>query len=424
MGDTISPTAAGYIYGRSLPQRFYCNDTIFNEDVNFLSQTQWLLVDHSARIPQAGDYFLFKCGKESLIIVRDRSDEIHAFYNVCRHRGSLICLEPTGHVKALTCPYHAWTYDLSGRLIGASSMPSEFDKTAHALKRAHLRVESGLIFVNMADGEPPSFERFIERHRPFLAPHGFDTAKIAVQMVYPTEANWKLVVENFLECYHCKPAHATYCAVHSADKLLSLGAGPGSASGDLATKFDAELAEWEQATRTAGQLVGMFGDDVDAAYFQGSSRTPIQKGFLTESVDGKPVAPLMGSYVAYDGGQTACSFNPISYVMASNDHAVLFLFAPRGPLRTDVITTWLVREDAVAGRDYDSAHLTKVWDVTLKEDKTITENNQRGVLSRHYEPGLHSLHEKRISDFVAWYMLHRRPTPTDMVDEDRIRPAS
>jgi Rieske 2Fe-2S family protein len=168
----------------------------------------------------------------------------------------------------------------------------------------------------------------------------------------------------------------------------------------------------------------MFGDDVDSAYFQGSGRTPIQKGFLTESLDGKPVAPLMGSYAAYDGGQTACCFNPISYVMASNDHAVLFLFAPRGPLSTDVIATWLVREDAVAGRDYDSAHLIKVWDVTLREDKTITENNQRGVLSRHYEPGLHSLHEKRISDFIAWYMLHGRPREPEEGCEDRIWPAS
>jgi phenylpropionate dioxygenase-like ring-hydroxylating dioxygenase large terminal subunit len=423
MGETNSKRAS-YIYGRSLPQRYYCDEAIFDEDVSFLEQKQWLLADHASRIPKPGDYFLFKCGKESLIIVRGRGREIQAFYNVCRHRGSLICLEPSGHVKGFTCPYHAWTYDLSGRLIGASSMPTEFDKSAHALKKAHIRVESGLVFVNMADGEPPSFESFIERHRPFLVPHGFENAKVAVQLIYPTEANWKLVVENFLECYHCKPAHATFCAVHSADKLVSLGAGPGSASGDLATKFDAELSEWESVTRAAGQVVGMFGDDVDSPYFQGSGRMPIQKGFVTESVDGKPVAPLMGSYSAYDGGQTAFGFNPTSYVMASNDHAVMFVFVPRGPLSTDVIATWLVDQDALEGRDYDPTHLIKVWDITLKEDKTITENNQRGILSRHYEPGLHSLHEKRISDFIAWYINHGRPAHAKAESDDRIWPAS
>jgi Rieske 2Fe-2S family protein len=134
---------------------------------------------------------------------------------------------------------------------------------------------------------------------------------------------------------------------------------------------------------------------------------PIKPGHLTESINGTPVAPLMGAYSAYDGGQTAVGLNPISYVLASNDHAVMFLFSPRGPLETDVIATWLVRSDAQAGRDYDEGTLTAVWDITLQEDKTITENNQLGVLSRHYVPGAHSLHEKRISDFVAWYMSHR-----------------
>jgi phenylpropionate dioxygenase-like ring-hydroxylating dioxygenase large terminal subunit len=192
----------------------------------------------------------------------------------------------------------------------------------------------------------------------------------------------------------------------------------------ISTKINTHFTYTKIFTRAAGQVVGMFGDDVDSPYFQGSGRMPIQKGFVTESMDGQPVAPLMGSYSAYDGGQTAFGFNPISYVMASNDHAVMFVFVPRGPLSTDVIATWLVDQDALEGRDYDPTHLIKVWDITLKEDKTITENNQRGILSRHYEPGLHSLHEKRISDFVAWYMKHARPTRWKAESDDRIWPAS
>jgi Rieske 2Fe-2S family protein len=411
--------AVDYVYGRSLPRRFYCDPVIFADDLRFLAETQWLLADHVSRIPRPGDFFLFNYGKEGVIIVRNRKNEIGAFYNVCRHRGSLICLKPSGHVNAFTCPYHAWTYELTGRLVGASSMPPNFDKSEHSLREAHVRVEAGLIFVNLASGEPPAFADFIERHRPFLAPHDLSAAKIAAQRVYPTDANWKLVVENFLECYHCKPAHATYCSVHSAEKLLSLGAGPGSASGDLATKFDAELAEWEQTTRAAGHVTGMFGDDAHGAHFAGSGRMPIKKDYLTESIDGKPVAPLMGSYSDYDGGQTALGFNPISYVMASNDHAVMFSFLPRGALRTDVIATWLVRSDAVAGKDFDEQKLLGVWDITLMEDKTITENNQIGVLSKSYVPGMHSLHEKRISDFVAWYMMHRNQGPGDAAAEHR-----
>jgi phenylpropionate dioxygenase-like ring-hydroxylating dioxygenase large terminal subunit len=419
------PGATENTYGRSLPQHFYSDTHVFESDIRFIGETQWLLVDHASRIPRAGDYFIFKVGRESVIVVRDKQLHVRAFYNVCRHRGSLICLNSAGNASAFTCPYHAWTYDLTGRLIGASSMPSNFDKKAHSLRPVHVQVESGLIFLNFADGEPPSFDEFIAPTRPFLAPHDFDTAKAAVQIIYPTEANWKLVVENFLECYHCKPAHPTYCSVHSAEKLLALGAGPGSSSGDLAKRFEGELARWEDDTRKAGQVTGTFGDafnsnDFTAPYFQGGGRAPIKSGYLTESLDGKPVAPLMGSYAAYDGGQTAIGFNPITYVMASNDHAVMFSFVPRGPLSTDVIATWLVRSDAEPLRDYDPKSLIAVWDITLKEDKTITENNQLGVLSRAYVPGMHSLHEKRISDFVSWYLAHREARNGKSEDADRV----
>jgi phenylpropionate dioxygenase-like ring-hydroxylating dioxygenase large terminal subunit len=407
MNEIASAAQSEYLYGRSLPGRFYTDADIFEADMRFLGDTQWWLVDHCSRIPRAGDYFVYRCGAESVIVLRDRNQVVRAFYNVCRHRGSLICLESSGHAKALTCPYHGWTYDLTGRLIGASSMPLDFDKQAHSLRPVHLQVECGLIFLNFTDGVPPSFDAFIARHRPFLAPHDLGSAKVAVQRHYPTKANWKLVVENFLECYHCKPAHPTYCSVHSAEKLLALGAGSGSSAGDLSAQFKRDLEQWERETRAAGHLTGMFGDDIDAPFFQGTGRMPIKPGHLTESINGTPVAPLMGAYSAYDGGQTAVGLNPISYVLASNDHAVMFLFSPRGPLETDVIATWLVRSDAQAGRDYDEGTLTAVWDITLQEDKTITENNQLGVLSRHYVPGAHSLHEKRISDFVAWYMSHR-----------------
>lgn len=420
MNAIAPPAQSEYFYGRSLPRHFYTDAAIFEADMRFLGDTQWWLVDHCSRIPRAGDYFVYRCGAESVIVLRDRDQGVRAFYNVCRHRGSLICLESSGNAKALTCPYHGWTYDLTGRLIGASSMPLDFDKQAHSLRPLHLQVESGLIFLNFTDGAPPSFDTFIARHRPFLAPHDLGSAKVAVQRHYPTKANWKLVVENFLECYHCKPAHPTYCSVHSAEKLLALGAGSGSSAGDLSAQFVRDLEQWEGETRAAGHITGMFGDGIDAPFFQGTGRMPIKPGHLTESINGTPVAPLMGAYSAYDGGQTAVGLNPISYVLASNDHAVMFLFSPRGPLETDVIATWLVRSDAQAARDYDEKTLTAVWDITLQEDKTITENNQLGVLSRHYVPGVHSLHEKRISDFVAWYMSHRNTDSRSDGGEERV----
>jgi phenylpropionate dioxygenase-like ring-hydroxylating dioxygenase large terminal subunit len=398
------PTSAAAIqYGQSLPGIFYSDAGIFAEDLRILGQTQWQLADHASRIPRAGDYFLFSVGAESLIVVRDREHAVHALYNVCRHRGSRVCLEQSGHLAALVCPYHSWTYALDGRLRSAAAMDEDFDKTEYALRRAHVRVEQGFIFVNLAPGSPPDFEAFIARPRVFMTPHGFAEAKVAARRLYPTNANWKLIVENFLECYHCKPAHPTYCSVHSSDKLLAFGAGPGSASEDLVSRFSAELERWETQASAQGFMTGMFADGPHTPYFQAASRIPIGGGYATESIGGGPVAPLMGSYAAYDYAQTAINFNPVAYVISSSDHAVVFRFTPRAPLHTDVEALWLVRESASEGRDYDAQTLIHVWDVTLGEDKTITENNQAGVLSEQYAPGPHSRHEKRISDFVAWY---------------------
>jgi len=399
-----TPSTSGFQYGRSLPGRFYSDIAIFDHDFRTIAATQWLLVDHVSRIPHIGDYFLFSIGGESLIILRDREYQIHALYNVCRHRGSRVCLNSSGRVRSLTCPYHAWTYDLDGRLRAAAAMGPGFDTASYGLRKAHTQIEHGLLFVCLAPEAPPDFELFAGRLRPYLTPHGLAEAKVAVRHVYPTDANWKLVVENFLECYHCKPAHPTYCAVHSPGKLLAFGAGPGSASGDLAAKFSVELAEWEAEAAKQGMVTGMFGDGPESDYFQAASRLPIGRGYLTESIDGLPLAPLMGSVKAFDRAQTAVVFNPLSYVLANSDHAVVLRFTPRGPCSTDIEALWLVHEDAVEGRDYDPLKLVRVWDVTLREDKVITENNQAGVRSATYTPGPHSLHETRVSDFVAWYL--------------------
>jgi len=390
-------------YGQSLPGRYYSDPGIFDRDMRMLGDTQWLLADHASRIPRPGDYFLFTIGIESLIIIRDRQNAVHALYNVCRHRGSRICIEPSGHTGSLVCPYHAWSYDLDGRLRAAAAMPEGFDRAAHGLRSAHLRVEAGFIFVCLAQDQAPDFETFIARFRRYLEPQGFGEAKVAARHSYPTGANWKLVVENFLECYHCKPAHPTYCSVHSAEKLLSFGAGPGSSSGALASRFATELAAWEAEAMQKGYVTGMFSDGAESDYFQAASRLPIGRGYLTESVGGTPVAPLMGSFSEYDRAQTALALTPLSYIMASNDHAAIFRFTPRGSCSTDVEALWLVRGDAAEGKEYDVPTLVRVWDVTLREDKIITENNQAGTQSAHYRPGPHSLHETRISDFLAWY---------------------
>jgi phenylpropionate dioxygenase-like ring-hydroxylating dioxygenase large terminal subunit len=375
--------------GFSLPQRYYIDESVFQQDLQIL-ESGWILIDHGSRIPNIGDFFTFKIGNESIIIVRGRDGVINALYNVCRHRGSLVCLESEGSKKAFTCPYHAWTYDLTGALKAAALMQPDFNKDQYGLKRCHIREINGLIAICLSD-EPPDLDPLVATLQPYLKLHGISRAKIAARRSYPTAANWKLLIENFGECYHCAPAHPTYASVHAKQKMLAIGAGFGSADEAITNEYLPEYEAWTAHSKSLG-------------YPTGRNRSPIGSGRLTESVDGKPVSTLMGEFKEYDGGQTGMGLGSrTGTLLANNDYAVIFRFVPRSALFTDAEAIWLVDKDAREGIDYDVDSLIRVWDVTLREDKTITENNQLGVLSKSYQPGPYSRQEQALVRFTSWY---------------------
>ena len=199
--------------GHSLDRAFYSDAAIFERDRERVFRNHWILAAHVTQFEKPGDYRLFDVAGESIILVRDREEGIRAHYNVCRHRGSRVVLEPSGNVPSLTCRYHGWTYALDGSLRAATHMPENFDRSCFGLKPCHVRILEGLVFVSLAEAIPPDFDAISNRLTPFLVLHGLAEARVAVQRTFPVQANWKLVVENYLECYHCKPAHREYCAV-------------------------------------------------------------------------------------------------------------------------------------------------------------------------------------------------------------------
>ena len=169
----------------------------------------------AARQPIPGDFFTVELFQESLIIVCGQDRELRALLNVCRHRGSRLCTERHGHARAgaFVCPYHAWSYNLDGTLRSARHMPPDFDRTQYGLKSVHLRVIEGLIFVCLAE-EPPGLEDVAAVLGRSARAHGWGEAKVAHRECYPVRANWKLVEENYMECYHCAPAHVEYSRFH------------------------------------------------------------------------------------------------------------------------------------------------------------------------------------------------------------------
>jgi Rieske 2Fe-2S family protein len=377
----------------SLPGALYRDSNVYEQEIQRIFLKAWLCVGHQSQIPRRGDYFLFEMAGESVILVRGAEGGINALLNVCRHRGSRICDAPAGHEARLVCRYHGWTYGLDGSLRAASHAPEEFDRAKYGLRRLHVRVFAGLIFINF-DPEPVPFDYISDDLAAPLAPYQLEHAKVAHRQNYPIASNWKLAVENYCECYHCAPAHPEYSQGHGrALPAAETAELMGQVMGRAAT---AGLTHHE--VRRSWLDAGAFGVE------RGFERYALLRGYQTGSRDGAPVAPLLGTIRAYDGGATDLHLGPMTFGLAYCDHVVLYRFTPRGLYDTDCEITWLVKETAVEGKDYDLESLTWLWDVTTLADKQIIERNQAGVNSRFYEPGPLSPMEDFTRRFLQWYV--------------------
>jgi Rieske 2Fe-2S family protein len=379
--------------GFALDREFYQDEEIFRRDIERIYMKVWLYAGHQSEIPGKGDYFLYSVAGEEVIILRGDDDQVHALLNVCRHRGSRVCLEAKGSARRLSCPYHGWTYALDGSLIAAAYMKEDFDKSGYGLKKVHHTVFEGMIFINFAE-EPSSFSVVEHDLGPYLRPYRLDRAKVARRQSYPVKSNWKLAVENYKECYHCGPAHPEYSKAHS----LALPQ----------ERWQAEMDALLARMPSCGLKNSMMNHSYVTGREFGTDRAyehyPLLRGHVTGSRDGKPVAPLMGDITGYDGGAHDFKIGPVLYALAYCDHVVLYRFTPTTVDTCDCDITWLVNESAVEGKDYKVDELTWLWDVTTIADKTIIENNQKGVNSRFFEPGPFSTFEAATGRWVDWYL--------------------
>jgi Rieske 2Fe-2S family protein len=377
----------------ALSREFYTDPEIYERDVERIFLRSWQYAGHQSEIPNPGDWFLFEFAGESVIIARTLEGDITALLNVCRHRGSRVCVENSGCAKRLICRYHGWTYDLDGSLVGASRMGDEFDTSGIGLKRLHVELLDGMIFVNFAD-RPAAFAPVRDGLAECLQPYELQNARVAHRQSYPIAANWKLAVENYCECYHCAPAHPEYSRGHSL-------AHQGIRAGEL---HDAVMARAAACGLSDKSVNHMFRDAPGFGADFGYDRYPLIRDHVTGSEDGGPVAPLLGSIRDYDGGATDLQVGPTLFGLMYCDYVVLYRFTPLGLQASDCDITWLVRGDAEEGRDYDREKLTWLWDVTTQADKAIIERNQAGVNSRYYVPGPLSSMENYTWKFLSWYL--------------------
>ena len=430
----------GWQEGTTIPAEYYVDDKHWVNDEQYLRENFWWAVDHESRIPKPGDFFVYEWGRgDSLIIVRDRDGVVKGYHNVCRHRGSRLCLHGTefdgirpseakpdgkpvdprlsvlqlgssGNTPVFRCPYHAWTYDLSGRLVSVPpGMPSGFDPSQHGLHPAHMRTLEGFIFTSLARTQPPDFDKWNVTWRPVAQAYGLAQCKVAARRSYPTKANWKLVVENFLECYHCQPSHArSYTTAHWSGNQMMPPEQRARIEEELARHGHAVARgpqQMEQAyTRPRGTPIPT-PYDAGANMMNGEHLTP---GYVTASLDGKRVAPLLPGVTEWlhyrsRGGNFAFTTSALTVY---SDYARLVRFTPRGVAYTDAEICWLVHPDAKPG-DVDVERLIELWDLTYREDRWLAENQQAGIASSRYNFGggqPYARMEGSPAGFIQWYM--------------------
>jgi Rieske 2Fe-2S family protein len=374
--------------GHTLPQALYTDRASFDFDLAAIYGRSWLMAGLECELPESGSYLAFNIGPWPVLIVRDRSGEIHAFHNSCRHRGSILCQPGQGSAPKLVCPYHRWTYNLDGSLFAAMRMPPGFDKSAHGLKPIAIRTVAGGIFVCLAD-EPPRFDDFGGRFAEYAGPLNFAELKLAATDLMVEAANWKLVMENARECYHCGTGHP--------ELALSF---PTGFSGHFNISSDPHTNEFTGRMDALGlPHAAQEGDWWQIARFA------LNENCATISMDGQHLVKQL--IVGTDDGNVGSlrwAIDPHVFAHATSDHVFTFSCMPVSATETHVLSKWYVHKDAVEGVDYDPDALKELWIKTNLQDRELAENNQRGVASPGYTPGPYSSDAEAMTQrFIDWY---------------------
>src|SRR5579859_96132 len=358
-------------FASTLPGRYYYDPAIYGLEQERIFSQLWICVGRAAAIADPGAYQVFPIGSESVIVVRDRDGALHAFLNVCRHRGARLCTEAAGHLKgSLQCRYHAWTYGLDGRLIGAPNVLAyeQFDRTAYGLFPVALELWEGFIWLNLADGPPPLADQLnpviMQRfggYAPF-ARYGIGELSIGKTITYHVQANWKLILENFMECYHCAPMHPELC-----DLLPGFRSGKSYAGSEAAT-----LAENAEAFTMTGV----------------ASRPPLP-GLLPEDLRRYYGEVLL----------------PNALLNLLDDHVVIHTVWPRGPASTYVTCDWLFNPLVISRPDFDPLDTVELFDLINRQDWEVCELTQLSMASKAFrDGGIYVPAERHIRSFVDFIL--------------------
>jgi glycine betaine catabolism A len=350
----------------TLDARWYTDPHIFATERERIFSREWICAGRLESIERPGDFFLATIAGESLIVTRDRADAIHAFYNVCRHRGTRMCETQRGRFNgSIQCPYHAWTYGLDGRLNVARNMQDVegFDADDFPLHEASVATWEGFVFVNLHASPQPFEEAFAPLLDRFSA-WSIASLRTASTIDYELACNWKLVFLNYSECYHCPLVHPQLDKLSPSDSGRNdLSEGPFLGGYSELRAHGGSLST--TGTRVRAPLGTLAGADLDRVYY----------------------------YTLF----------PSLLLSLHADYVMVHYATPLDEQRTRVSCAFLFDPKTMARADFDPSDAVEFWDTTNRQDWHVNELTQAGLRSRAYTPGPFAHAEGLLAAFDRHY---------------------
>jgi glycine betaine catabolism A len=347
---------------RTLPAEFYTSHEYFRREMDRLFARMWVCAGRTEQVGAPGQFFVRELLGESVIITRSTAGQVHAFYNVCRHRGTKLCIDEDGTFGAsIQCPYHAWTYALDGRLIGAPHMDEvpHFRREDYPLHTINIDVWDGHLFINLSSNPQPLAAQLADLPPKFRSWRMADLS-LGHRIVYDIKANWKLIIQNYNECLHCPNLHP---ALNRLSHYLS------------------------------GE-----NEPLQPTYMGG--RMELRPGVQTLSIDDTCRRALLPGLSAEDRRRVYYyAIFPNMLLSLHPDYMLVHTLWPIAPDRTINICEWHFHARELAREGFDASDAVEFWDVTNRQDWHVCELSQAGIASRAYTPGPYSNREDLLYAF-------------------------
>jgi len=360
----------------SLPASWYFDPDHYRLELEKIWYRDWICVGHVHALQRTGDFFTAKIGDQNIIVTKDSKGEVRAWYNTCRHRGSVLCTHTSGRFRngRIICPYHTWTFSVDGELLSTPGRieTDDFDAADYSLYGVHADTWRGFVFVNLSNTPAGNLVDFLGDETEFVANWPLDALRPVHQQIHTINCNWKIYWENFSECYHCPRIHPELC------KVMPVYA--------KAVFDEADLPDW-RPRYDGDKGYGRVSDDATTWTMDGQSTLPPLEGLTDEE---------------RDAGLTFMSVTASFYVVAHPDYVRSVRIVPKGPEETDLVIDWLLPASAgdIGAETIDRIKALPM--LVIEQDGEACELNQQGLRSNRFDHGVLVPQEYELWDFHEW----------------------